>query len=250
MYCHRRVKAFTLFELLIVLAIVGGAMLFTTNFTARIRETFVAQQYVKTILQQSRTARRKSMLITRNSNDTGWVHGIGMQLKKNQNGWQLSLIKALGNESQNIFYRSYPTEVSQLRFEEVDAAFRQYLPEGVQLSISAQNVTGSLQARCLRDGTEFLLLFESINGKLHAYCYSQATAGSYVDITADEAASGEGSQNKQIEISLIYPNQGKHQSRVLISQNGDISVQNDNIVKEEEPVDEEEGEEGGENEGE
>lgn len=248
MYCHRRVKAFTLFELLIVLAIVGGAMLFTTNFTARIRETFVAQQYVKTILQQSRTARRKSMLITRNSNDTGWVHGIGMQLKKNQNGWQLSLIKALGNESQNIFYRSYPTEVSQLRFEEVDSSFRQYLPEGIELNISAQNVTGSLQIRCLREGTEFLMLFESINGKLHAYCYSQATAGSYIDITSNDASTGGNTENKQIELSFVYPNKGKHQDRVLISQNGDISVQNDNVIKEEEPV--EEGEEGGENEGE
>lgn len=248
MHCPRKISAFTMMELLVVLAIVSGALIFTTSFTARIRQTFVAQQYVKTILQQSRIARRKSMLITRNSNDNGWVHGIGLQLTQTQGSWQLTLIKALEREQQSFFYRAYPKSLDQLDFEEVDDSLRHYLPEGVTLDIMGENLIStkaSLEKRCLDEATGLRIVFESINGKLHIYCRSMYQ-GVYIEIGEnDQIPFGEAAA---LVIGMKYTNGAIYQDRVIISTNGDISIAPYEggkriILPTEEPEEEEEEEE-------
>lgn len=179
MNCSRRISAFTLVELLAVLVIVGVMLVLSGGISRRSRDTFISQQYVKTTLQNARTLRRKSMLISKNDSDEKWVHAIGFRFEKSLAGqWSMKQIKVLSNTVGTGFYEGYPSSdppclqpisvsgTCPLQWAKIDGTTEPTLISSVQIVASAQ-LNSSNRIDCTRSLT---VLYESINGNVHLYC--------------------------------------------------------------------------------
>lgn len=178
MYCLRRISAFTLVELLVVLVIIGIMLVLSGGMSSRTRDTFISQQYIKSTVQNARILRRKSMLIARNAQDDKWVHAIGFRFEKNTEGeWIMKQIKVLGKSSGIGFYEEYPknaaclqpvapTSSCPLQWEKIDGTPEQPLIAKISLEANARfNETAP------KDCTKSLtVLYESVNGNVHMYC--------------------------------------------------------------------------------
>jgi len=188
MTCPRRIYGFTLVELLAVLVIVGLMLALTGGMSKTTRDTFVAQQYIKTSVQNARILRRKSMLISRNSGEDKWVHGIGFRLEKNSFGqWSMIQIKALSNRNID-FYQSFPSNETCLRkvtntnsqcsvvpgattilWEQLEGSPNLTLSGGLKLDITTSiTIRGSERTSTCTEA--LTVLYESVKGTLHVYC--------------------------------------------------------------------------------
>ena len=176
--------------MLVVLVIMGMILVLSSGMTRRTRDTFVSQQYIKTALQDSRILRRKSMLITRNSSETQWVHGIGFWLARNAEGnWVMTQIKALDSSTNGYFYKSYPKMIScidtseldgsaggscALHLKKIDNTQESILPSGltvqVRLRTRSDPADVATQPACFTSSQAVTVIYESINGTMHVYC--------------------------------------------------------------------------------
>lgn len=209
-------------ELLIVLAITSLLLVGAGTFGFRARQTVSAQQYIKTIILQTRSARRKSMLITRSSQDSSWVFGIGVQLKKQGGGWQLTQTKALEKSNKSYFYQAYPKNIEDMDFVTLDTSATQTLPAGINIKLLIPKVQGSLDKTCMANMTELRIIFESINGRLHTYCYSP-DIGAYIQL-GDNSASATATVSPDLSLSLNYDTGGSFRYKVNLGSNGNIST--------------------------
>ncbi|WKZ24156.1 MAG: type II secretion system protein [Candidatus Dojkabacteria bacterium] len=231
-----RVSAFTLMELLVVLAIFGFLLLMTSGMSARVRDTFIAQQQIKNFVQTTRIVRRKSMLVTRNANDNEWVHGIGMQFEKTtvdlKEVWQVRQFKALRKvNSAYQFYIPFPTNSiltlyrcwnvdcttvsgsgfsTNLLLTPLENTTVQTLPNGMELQIT-HNLSGGLPSTCSRALT---LIYETINGELHAYCSGDSNNPVKLT-TTDELL---------ITMKIRYASGANYQYTFNISNSGEINA--------------------------
>lgn len=179
----KKMTAFTLVELLVVLAIFGIILLLSSGMSRRTRDTFVAQQYIKTAIQNARILRRKSMLISRNSGEKQWVQGIGFRLDKVGTQWRMIQVKALSEAiNNNYFYQSFPTNNTcidlawnlpstpcnnGLSLVKILNTSEQFLPEGMSFGITNSRSASPTIDTCT---IALTIIYESINGKMHAYC--------------------------------------------------------------------------------
>ncbi len=226
MYRPVRIKGYTLVELLVVLVIFGVILLLSSGMSSRTRDTFVAQQQLKTYLQSARIIRRKSMLITRNSNDKEWVHGIGIRFEKTGTQWRMTQFKALkvvqGNQ---FFYLSYPTnnpcieidwtlaegkpdrcqDSTELKLKRLEGTVSQYLPESIVLDIRNGTAT---TATCKESVT---IIYESINGEMHVYC---GNSGIESPLTGP----------LDISVRMSYGTGGSFKYKLSLKSNGEINA--------------------------
>lgn len=225
MTAPRRIHAYTLLELLVVLVIFGVILLLTSGFTQRARDTFIAQQYIKTATQNARILRRKSMLITRNSSEREWVQGIGFRFEIDNatKQWQMLQVKALSNPvSNNYFYQSFPSGDPCLELEwdtnpnscggygsnelilrKIDNTTAQILPLGMRFVIT------NGPTNCT---TALTVIYESINGKLHAYCRN--TSG--IDVSLGSTL--------DMKIQIEYMDGERYRLKLNLKNNGEINA--------------------------
>jgi prepilin-type N-terminal cleavage/methylation domain-containing protein len=223
MQLPKRLRAFTLAELLVVLIIAGILMTLSLGFTRRTQDTFVAQQFVKTVLLNTRILRRKSMLISRNSSDSSWVHGIGFKLTKNttNNVWEMTQQKVLLPNSSSYYYRAYPDETSILfdYFQTIEDSAVQRLSQGLTLRIrSNAAVVNAGERNCLENIESLYVIFESINGKMHAYC--NIKNGPIIPLGT---VVGQPHQ-PSLTISIMYNDTQGFSDKVTLMSNGEIST--------------------------
>jgi len=177
-----QIAGFTLIELLVVLVIMGILLMLTSGMSQRTRNTFTAQQYIKTVVQDARILRRKSMLISRNSGQAAkWVYGIGFQAKKVNNQWQIEAVQAIDTSTgSSNFYKTYP-DVSlplpnDIEVKPLADSTIQKLPEYMTLMIMENATTPATTCSDV-----LTVLYESINGNLHVYCNNLLTTNEIKD---------------------------------------------------------------------
>ncbi|MCC7304267.1 prepilin-type N-terminal cleavage/methylation domain-containing protein [bacterium] len=196
-----RLAGYTLVELLVVLVIFGVILLLSSGMSQRARDTFIAQQQIKSYVQSTRIVRRKSMLITRNSSDKEWVHGIGIRFDKLGSQWRMTQFKALREVAGNqFFYISYPKinpclEVEwrmketgtqacvqdnlEMKLRRIEGTVSQFLPTSMQIEATVKSNTTTVATNC---ASAITIIYESINGEMHVYC---DTGTSETAITGD-----------------------------------------------------------------
>lgn len=204
----------------------------TSGMSSRARDTFVAQQQIKTYVQSARIIRRKSMLITRNSNDKEWVHGIGIRFEKSGTQWRMTQFKALrvvqGNQ---FFYLSYPktnpclevewlieegqretcsNDVTEMKLKRLEGTVSQYMPETMALGVEIRNDVNSSVLTCTKALT---VIYESINGEMHVYC--QSATSSEVAIT--------GNLNLLVKVNYLSAG-GTYRFKLNLKSNGEINA--------------------------
>lgn len=194
--------------------------------TGRARDTFVAQQFMKSSVQNARILRRKSMLITRNSSESAWVQGIGFRLEKQGTQWMMTQVKALSTQANagNYFYQSFPTGAitclklawdptssctgfgsNTMELQRIENTTSQLLPEGMSLYITYGS--GATPPTCT---TALTVLYESINGKLHAYCRASNLEPSINPST--------------LGIHVQYLNGARYKNYLNLKNNGEINL--------------------------
>jgi prepilin-type N-terminal cleavage/methylation domain-containing protein len=196
--------AFTLIEMLIVIAIAGVLFVISFVLGGRSRETFVASQQTREVLQEIRSSRRRSMLVTKETTEA-WVHGVGIEFSQiAQTGkWQYKYVKLQHRDGINSsevvnYYLPYPPEQritnGRYVFNEItpakevanDGKVTFYKNDGTTVVTSCSN-------------KPVRIMFESINGGPHVYC-------------------GATEWEKNLVIGLTGTN-----IKIKISTNGDIS---------------------------
>lgn len=198
------VPAFTLVEMLIVITIAGLLFVFSFIMGGRSRETFVASQQTREILQEVRSSRRRSMLVTKETTEA-WVHGVGIEFAPlgQSEKWQYKYVKLQHRDGINSaevvnYYLPYPTEQ---RIANGRYIFNQMTP--------AKEIANDGKITFYKnDGTTVVntcsnkpvrIMFESINGAPHVYC-------------------GTAEWEKNLVIGLTGTN-----VKIKVSTNGDIS---------------------------
>lgn len=229
----KSLAGYTLVELLVVLVIFGIILLLSSGMSQRARDTFIAQQQIKSYVQSTRIVRRKSMLITRNSSDKEWVHGIGVRFDKSGEQWRMTQFKALREVAGNqFFYISYPKtnpclEVEwrmqetntqacaqdnlEMKLRRIEGTVSQYLPASMVIEATIKPSANSAAVNCTRAIT---LIYESINGEMHAYCDTG---------TSETAVSGDLDVNIRIK---YVQNGGYYRYRFNLKSNGEINAIN------------------------
>lgn len=217
-----RITGYTLVELLVVMVIFGIIMLLSSGMSSRARDTFVAQQQIKNYVQNARIIRRKSMLITRNSSDKEWVHGIGIRFEKSQGQWMMTQFKALKKVAGNqFFYMSYPKvnqciepewisstvcaeNPNEMTLRRIEGTVSQYLPANMELEIQNTGTSGPTTLNCTNSLT---VIYESINGEMHAYCNEQTVT-----------------QTLNMSIRIKYQQGGSYRYKLNLKSNGEINA--------------------------
>ncbi|PIY17753.1 hypothetical protein CO112_02360 [Candidatus Dojkabacteria bacterium CG_4_9_14_3_um_filter_150_Dojkabacteria_WS6_41_13] len=216
-----QITGFTLVELLVVIVIMGILLMLTSGMSQRTRNTFTAQQYIKTVVQDARILRRKSMLISRSSSQSGqWVYGIGFQVKKVNNQWQIEAVQAIDvSGGTSNFYKTYPDASlplpGSIEIAPLADSTIQKLPEYMTLQIE-DHATATIET--CDDATSVLtVIYESINGNLHVYC---SKAGG-VDLPT---TSNIKDHNIKISISYDSANAEKYNYYLNLKGNGEINA--------------------------
>lgn len=223
----KKTPAFTLAELLVVIIILGMMLSLGGGFTTNVRNTFIAQQAIKQYIQQARILRRKSMLITRNSGEDEWVHGIGMQFRLDQDleQWRMYQIKLL-DKNPSVFYKKFPTQVTEatIKIEEIESLQKFIIPAG--FTIKAKDLDSEFldNKSCIK----ITVLYESINGKMHAYCQTSPTAF-FTEHVIGGLGTDSQEDNPNIQLSILYPdNNGRYETNIILGSNGEIkTIQNE-----------------------
>lgn len=231
---RKKVSAFTLVELLIVLVLMGVLMIIASGFSKRARDTFVSQQFLKTMLMNTRVLRRKSMLISRNSNDRSWVYGIGFSLKKNivagsEPTWSYTQIRLTSPTTLSYYYRTYP-DITSLQVSRLDDSIQPtLLATGLSVTVTSPGSFLATETNCVTSPTfsELLVVFESINGKMHAYC-KVASSVTWIRLGAPDAITPEtqGKDAPDISIAINYSDGTPYSLKLKLRSNGEVNVAN------------------------
>ncbi|WKZ29952.1 MAG: type II secretion system protein [Candidatus Dojkabacteria bacterium] len=165
------VKAFTMIELLIVMLITSMLFLIALVLGANTRNVFISGQILKEVVVTARSARRSSMLITKDVNEN-WVHAVGIEIAFDNalQQWTYYTVKlqhSTPNLESNTFYIPYPANISNYNFNrssdvrviDSNATFAFYRPNGAAI--------------CTGTGSRMRVMFKSVNGTPVVYCGTQ-----------------------------------------------------------------------------
>lgn len=200
-----KLSAFTFIELLIVVAISGIILTAFLAYSAQARYTFLSNQTMRSLLLDTRVIRRRSMLITRKSEETGWVHGIGYMITdaNTKTGRKIEVVpyKIVGIRNSR-FYEPYPENLTKQTVNFINITDADILNIDPILNIKYYKIDNSTYTPiCSEEDSYIFIVFESVNGRMHAYCNE-------IEIVAEGIA-----------IGLDYT-----QNTINILQNGDISI--------------------------
>lgn len=224
-------SAFTLVELMAVLAIFGALMVMAGGMSRNTRNTFIAQQQTKTIIQTSRSLRRKSMLISRGANDRSWVYGTGWQIMYNtdSSAWELIQVKLLYKTitTDYQFYKTFPKDPSDdatgLVASPISDSIKISLPEGMK-PVVFDNETGDIYNNS--EDVIVTIIYESVNGKMHAY-YAQKSYNNFTNVIGGANPVKDSTKDSpSIGIRIDYAGTGSYKDRIILKSNGEIHAEN------------------------
>jgi prepilin-type N-terminal cleavage/methylation domain-containing protein len=167
-----RISAFTMIELLVVMMITSMLFLIAIVLGANTRNTFIAGQILKEFVVTSRSARRSSMLVTKDVNEN-WVHAVGIEVTfdNTTQQWSYYTVKlqhSTPNLESNTFYIPFPANIANYNFNrssdikviDSNASFTFFRP-------------GTNTEICTGTGNKLRIMFKSINGAPTVYCGTQ-----------------------------------------------------------------------------
>lgn len=181
----RKIRAFTLIEILIVMLILAILFLITILLGANARRQFVSSQLLKEVVVTTRSARRQSMLVTKSAGEN-WVHAVGVEFTYDsvRQQWKYYTVKlqhVTAGAQSNTFYIPFPTSLAQYGFNRFG--------EERLVDVNANFVfyrQGTTTRICSTPGSKLRVMFKSINGTPVIYCdATNITSQGGVDIATD-----------------------------------------------------------------
>lgn len=152
-----QIKAFTLVEILVIMAIISAVALITYNGLIGLRRTQEVYQARQTMFQDVRLSRQKAMLLEKSTYET--VYGYGIDLREYNNGHYF------------IFKFGQPKDPTDPAFtpifpENYDPGDYQIIEKEEVFTEKPDNWT--LTAKCGAENINYLI-FEGVNGNIHTY---------------------------------------------------------------------------------
>ncbi len=193
-----RIKAFTLVEILVVLAITSVVLLFNYSIAMSLSKGFISSSASKALLEFIRTTKQLAILNTENYNE--FLMGMGVKFVKESNG--TDIVRRLKYRTSGVYtFLSYQDPTNSSSFIELPQDSYNFLRIPNQVTLSFYTDNTHTPVNCNGD---LLLIFESLFGKPHLYCVVSENTINVINFN---------------KIIIHFTN---YQNKIIINQNGEV----------------------------